>query len=204
MAEFVFRRDDDAARHFFELPRTPRPAGASTQWLCFRFRSRGMQAASPASHFAIVLRAELGRDEAGVPRTISGRGMTLGDTSAACLPARFPGAPAEAFGGARGAQIESFWPGGNFLYRNARILDEGLRDEVEYRFHLHVRDDGWCALWLADAWGVPVPGAIAAVQDHAGHPVLPGRTGVVIALGRGAETGEDWEARFSDLAWGWC
>ncbi|MCK7593137.1 hypothetical protein [Pseudomarimonas salicorniae] len=203
MARFVFRRDHEASRHFFEVPEVARPDGATTQWLCFRFRSEGMQAASPASHFAVVLRAELGRDAEGVPRTISGRGLTWGDTSQALRPASFPGAPGDRFGGARGAQIESFWPGGNFLFREARLLDEGLRDEVDYRVHLHVRDDGWCGFWLADDRGQPLPGQSASVRDHPGHPVIAGRSGVVIALGRGAETGADWEAQFEDLAWGW-
>lgn len=203
MAEFRFCRDDDASRHFFEVPVVARPAGASTQWLCFRFRSQGMQQASPASHFAVVLRAELGRDACGVPCSISGRGLTLGDTSQAVLPASCPGADRSRFGGARGAQIESFWPGGNFLYREARVLDEGLRDAFEYRVHLHVRDDGWIGFWLADAAGRPLPGHSAAVLDHPGHPVLPDRSGVVIALGRGAESGAAWQACFSELAWGW-
>ena len=203
VAEFVFCRDDEASRHFFEVPAVPQPVGASTQWLCFRFRSRGMQQASPGSHFAIVLRAELGRDEAGIPRTISGRGLTWGDTSQAQLPMRCPGADPARFGGARGAQVESFWPGGNFLYRQARILDQGLRDDTDYRVHLHVRDDGWIGFWLADDDGAPIPDCSVAVHDDPRHPVLPQRTGVVIALGRGAETGDDWEARFSDIAWGW-
>ena len=181
----------------------PRPPGCSTQWLHFRFRSEAMQRASPASHFAVVLGAELGRDAAGVPKTISGRGLTWGDTSLARLPACCPGAAAEQFGGARGAQIESFWPGGNFLYREARILDEGLRDDTDYRVHLHVRDDGWIGFWLQGEDGLPIPQCAASVQDDPGHPVIAQRTGVVIALGRGSESGERWQARFSELAWGW-
>lgn len=203
MPGFRFRRDDDAARHFFEVPEVARPAGCTTQWLSFRFRSRGMQAASPGSHFAVVLRAELGRDATGVPRTISGRGITLGDTSLAALPAHCPGAPAESFGGARGAQVESFWPGGNFLYRDACILDEGLRDDTDYRLHLHVRDDRWIGFWLVDAAGGVLSGCESAVQDHPGHPVREDRSGVVIALGRGAENGDDWDACFSEIAFGW-
>jgi hypothetical protein len=100
---FVFRRDNEASRHFFEVPVVARPAGASTQWLSFRFRSEGMQRASPASHFAIVLRAELGRDAAGVPCSISGRGITWGDTSLAQRMPSNPFAQSPAFGGARGA-----------------------------------------------------------------------------------------------------
>lgn len=204
MADFRFCRDDEASRHFFEVPEVPRPAGARVQWLCFRFRSRGMQLASPASHFAVVLRAELGRDANGRPCSISGRGLTLGDTSQAALPGRCPGAAPARFGGARGLQVESFWPGGNFLYRDARLLDEGLRDDTDYRIHLHVRDDRWVGFWLADAAGRCLPGMSAAVQDDPRHPVTPERSGVVIALGRGAESGADWEARFSEISWGWC
>jgi hypothetical protein len=204
VAEFRFCRDDQASRHFFEVPVVARPAGVETQWLCFCFRSRGMQTASPASHFAVVLRAELGRDAGGQPCSISGRGLTLGDTSQAATPAHCPGAEASRFGGARGLQVESFWPGGNFLYRGARLLDAGLRDDTDYRVHLHVRDDRWVGVWLAAADGEPLPGQHVAVQDHPGHPVLAERSGVIIALGRGAENGAFWEARFSEIAWGWC
>lgn len=202
-AEFVFRRDDEAARHFFEVPVVPRPDGATTQWLSFRFRSENMQRASAASHFAIVLRGELGRDAAGVPRTISGRGITWGDTSLAAIPADNPHAQAAGFGGAQGAQVESFWPGGNFLYREARLLDEGLRDGVDYHVHVHVNEARWVAFWLSDADGNALAGMQACVQDRETHPVLPGRSGIVIALGRGAETGEDWSARFSQIRYGW-
>jgi hypothetical protein len=118
-------------------------------------------------------------------------------------PVRCPGADPARFGGARGAQIESFWPGGNFLFREARILDEGLRDGIDYRVHLHVRDDGWTGFWLVDDCGAPLPGASACVRDDPGHPVVAGRTGILIALGRGNEQGGDWEATFSDLRWGW-
>lgn len=203
MAEFCFRRDDEASGHFFEVAEVPRPAGVTTQWLSFGFRSRGMQRNSPASHFAVALRAELGRDPSGRPQSISGRGLTLGDTSRAALPADCPGADPALFGGARGAQVESFWPGGNFLYRKARILDQGLRDDCDYRVHLHVNDDRWVAFWLADCNGVAQAGAQACVRDHAAHPVLAGRSGIIIALGRGAELGGDWEAHFFDIRWGW-
>lgn len=203
MAEFIFRSQDEARQHFFEVPEVPRPAGASTQWLSFIFRSVGMQAHSPASHFAVVLRAELGRDRHGTPVSISGRGLTLGDTSQAQLPAHCPGASATRFGGARGVQVESFWPGGNFLFREARILDEGLRDGCDYRVHLHVNDDRWVGFWLADEGGQPQGRSQVCIQDHPDHPVLPGRSGIVIALGRGPEDGGAWEARFRQISWGW-
>lgn len=200
---FVFRREHVASRHFFEVPAVPKPDGARTQWLSFRFRSEAMQQASPASHFAIVLRAELGRDQAGVPCSISGRGITWGDTSLAQRMPNNPFALSSAFGGARGAQVESFWPGGNFLYREARLLDQGLCDDTDYRVHVHVNDARWVAFWLADEAGAPIADSIACVQDEVAHPVLPERSGIVIALGRGAETGADWSASFDDIRYGW-
>ncbi len=203
MVEFRFRSQDEAHHHFLEVPEVPRPAGASTQWLSFLYRSSGLQRHSPASHFAVVLRAELGRDQNGIPQTISGRGLTLGDTSKAALPASFPGAPAQRFGGARGVQVESFWPGGNFLFREARILDQGLRDDCDYRVHLHVNDDRWIGFWLSDSQGQPRAATQACIQDHPDHPVLPGRSGIVIALGRGEERGGEWEASFREITWGW-
>src|SRR5688572_13398559 len=84
--DFDFRSTDDEARHYWYLPCTERPPLATTQWLAFRVRFHDFVRHSPASHFAVALRARLGFDEAGVPRTISGRGLTLGDTSLAHDP----------------------------------------------------------------------------------------------------------------------
>jgi hypothetical protein len=193
-AGFRFRAGDDAARHYWYLPETSRPASARCQWLRFRFRPDDFARHSPASHFAIVLRARLGFDGSGTPVSISGRGITLGDTSQA-QPAH-PLAFDPAFGGARGAQIESFWPGGNFLYHEAALLPQGLQDGIEYTVRIEVDDARRIELRIDDA--PPV-----AVVDRAAHPVIEGATGVLIALGRGAEQGEDWQASFRDIASGW-
>jgi len=202
--QFVFRSQDDAARQYFYVPEVSRPAGATTQWLCFRFRSAGMQRHSAASHFAIALRAELGFDADGQPISISGRGITWGDTSQAWAPPDNAFAVAPGFGGARGAQVESFWAGGNFLYRQARLLDQGLVDGTNYHVHLHVSDERWVAFWVLDDAGRPIdPAGHACVQDRAEHPVAPDRTGIVIALGRAPRETGPWQAEFSELEWGW-
>lgn len=186
---FLFRSRDDAARHYWYVAGTDRPPGATTQWLSFRVRFHDFVRHSPASHFAVVLRARLGFDADGVPRTISGRGMTLGDTSLA-----HNASGDAAFGGARGAQVESFWPGGNFLFRETAI-DEPLRDDRWYAVRLAVADDRRVAFVL-DA-------GRREVQDRASHPVIDDATGALIALGRGpGETGA-WHAEFADLATGW-
>lgn len=201
---FEFQHHQDAAQCFFERAELPRPAGASTQWLSFRFRSEDMQRHSPASHFAIVLRARLGRDAAGVPNSISGRGVAWGDTSLAQPLPGNPHAHAPGFGGAPGAVIESFWPGGNFLHRQARLLDEGLRDGVDYTVHVHVNDQRHIAFWIAAVDGVPPQASLLAeVQDEVAHPVLDGPTGIVIALGRGPVERGPWSACFEDIRFGW-
>jgi hypothetical protein len=187
--DFDFHSSQDESRHYWYLPEVPRPAGATTQWLAFRACFEGLVAHSPASHFAIVLRARLGFDAAGTPRTISGRGMTLGDTSLAHSPAGDP-----AFGGARGAQVESFWPGGNFLYRET-AFEEQLRDGRWYAVELHANDERWVACTL--------DGVTRCVQDRPGHPVDGHATGALIALGRGPQETGAWRARFRDLATGW-
>lgn len=193
-AVFRFRAGDDAARHYWYLPETARPASAHCQWLRFRFRPEGFVRHSPASHFAIVLRARLGFDASGAPVSISGRGITLGDTSQA--QAAHPLAFDPAFGGARGAQIESFWPGGNFLYRDAALLPEGLQDGREYAVQVEVDDARRIELRIDE-------GDAISVIDLAAHPVLADATGVLIALGRGPERGGEWQATFHGIATGW-
>lgn len=195
---------DDAASTYFHLAETPPPAGASTQWLSFRFLARDFFRHSPGSHFAVVLRACLGRDATGRPVSISGRGMTLGDTSQAIAPADNAHALNPGFGGARGAQAESFWPGGNFLWREARLLDDGLRDDVAYRIELHVSEQRWIAFRILDDDGCPLdPRGGVEVQDAAGHPVDVAATGVLIALGRGGGETGPWQVEFSEIRCGW-
>jgi hypothetical protein len=204
--DFVFRSEDDAASRYWYLPQSARPVTAgATQWLAFRMRLHAMQRHSPASHFAVVLRARLGFDVANRPVSISGRGITLGDTSLAQPPADNPHAHAPGFGGARGAQIESFWPGGNFLYRDAAVLPQGLQDGCWYRLQLHVNDERWIALQLQREDAADDVGSTenACIQDRALHPVQDDATGALIALGRGpGETGA-WQAEFRDIACGW-
>ena len=187
--DFDFRSTQDESAHYWYLADTVRPIGAATQWLAFRVRFIDFARHSPASHFAIALRARLGFDDAGVPRTISGRGMTLGDTSLAHDPHGDP-----AFGGARGAQVESFWPGGNFLFRETAI-DVPLQDDRWYTVELHVNDGRWVALTL--------DGVTRCVQDRTAHPVIADATGALIALGRGPHESGPWHAQFRDLATGW-
>lgn len=199
---FRFTHRDADAEHFFHRPQTTRPTGAATQWLCFRFRSDGMFTHSPASHWAIVLRARLGLDAAHRPESISGRGITLGDTSLAVAPADNAFAQVPGFGGARGVQVESFWPGGNFLHARAQALPEGLRDGVDYRVSLHVSDARWVAFAIAqDAAALPPPDV--CVRDRVEHPVIADATGVLIALGRGAHETGPWSVCFSEIATGW-
>ncbi len=207
MDRFELCSDDDVAQVYFHRPDVLRPPAATTQWLAFRMESDGLFAHSPASHFAVVLRARLGFDDAGRAVSISGRGLTLGDTSMAQPAADNLHALADpGFGGARGAQVESFWPGGNFLYRDARALDEGLVDGVPYRVELHVSDARWIAFRIADDEGRPLHDPERTqVQDRLSHPVAADATGVVIALGRGPRETESgaWRVRFSEIACGW-
>lgn len=186
---FEFGSTHDESRHYWYLPESVRRPGATTQWLAFRVRFHDFARHSPASHFAVALRARLGFDAAGVPRSISGRGLTLGDTSLAHNASGDP-----AFGGARGAQVESFWPGGNFLFR-ATALDAPLEDGRWYSVELHVNDERWTAFTL--------DGVTRCVQDRAAHPVIADASGALIALGRGPHESGPWQAEFRDLATGW-
>lgn len=199
-SDFIFDHGDDSASHYWWLPELPRAPGQRIQWLAFRVRPGGMATHSPGSHFAIVLRAYMGQDEHGRPLSISGRGMTFGDTSQAYpLPgnvhAQQPG-----FGGARGCQIESFWQGGNFLYRDSGLLPDGLRDEVWYAVRLEVDDDRHIALTVQPEGGAV---QIARVRDREAHPVIEGASGILIGLGRGPEESGPWRAEFRDIGCGW-
>lgn len=199
--EFVFTAADDDVFHHWYLPEVERGTGAvTTQWLSFRFRLHRMVRHSPGSHFAVVLRARLGFDPDGRPASISGRGMTLGDTSLAVPPVEGGGRRTVGFGGARGAQIESFWPGGNFLFASTGVLPQGLCDEVWYRVQLHVNDARWIAFELGQDGHAPVR---ACTRDAATHPVIAGAQGALIALGRGPHESGDWSAEFRDIACGW-
>jgi hypothetical protein len=203
-SEFEFDARDDAARNYLYLSDTARPLRAATQWLSFRFRLTDFCRHTPASHFAIVLRARLEFDATGVPTTISGRGMTLGNTSLARPVAGDRHATAAGFGGARGAQVESYWPFGNFLYRDSGVLPEGLVDSVWYRVWLHVNDERWIAFGLGREDGAEAATEVAAcVQDREAHPVRSDATGVLIALGRGANETGSWRVEFRDIATGW-
>lgn len=202
--DFVFRSEDDAASCYFHLSHTPRPHPDASQSLRFRVRLHQMVAHSPASHFAIALRAHLGFDAEGRPAWMSGRGMTLGDTSGAEPIASNPHAFEPGFGGARGAQIESFWRGGNFLYRDTALFPEGLRDDCWYSVDLKVGAQRVIEAIITDLQRSPNLEQRACVQDRAAHPVPDDDTGVLIALGRGpVETGP-WHAEFRDIrvAWG--
>lgn len=189
----------DAAPYWY-LPASDPPMRAGTQWLAFRLRLHDFVAHSPASHFAIVLRARLGFGADGTPSWISGRGMTFGDTSQAQPPAQDALARAEGFGGARGAQVESFWPGGNFLYADTGRLACGIRDGCWYAIELHANDAGWIAFRVAPDGG---SAEHASVQDRAAHPVVPGATGVLIGIGRGGQETGPWRAELRDIATGW-
>lgn len=203
--DFLIGSDHDERRHMLHVPRTERPAGADTQWLAFRFRSHGFVSRSPGSHFAIVLRCAVGRDPDGLPQSLSGRGMTLGDTSAAHVPEGDARHGDPQYGGSRGMQVESFWPGGNFLYRDSALFDDGLGESRWYRVRLAV-DDARLVTLEAGArrglWSRRVERA--RISDRADHPVVPDASGVLIGLGRdrAGETGP-WRAEFRDIAFGW-
>ncbi len=204
MLTYRLTSDDDESACCFHCARTSRVDGATTQWLSFRVRSNGLFRHSPGSHFAIVARARLGFDPKGRPSSISGRGLSLGDTSAASGAHCRGFAHHAAFGGARGVQVESFWPGGNFLWRETGRLDDGLRDGVDYHVQLHVSDERWIAYRIEGVVdGATVAAAAAQIRDAAEHPVAADATGIVIALGRGrGETGP-WQVEFSAIEYGW-
>ena len=202
--DLLFTSSDDPRQAYFHLPETARPPGMDTQWLRFRFRSEGLLSNSPGTHLAVALRARLGFSEAGVADTISGRGIALGDTSAAAPPPGHPLSDRPEFGGARGATVESFWPRGNFLYRAAGVLPDGLQDHRWYQVGVEVDEDRWIAFRIADDAGqVLHPEPLSRVQDAAAHPVIPGATGVVIALGRDLREHGPWRAEIRDLRHGW-
>jgi hypothetical protein len=197
---FRFASTDDAARCYWYRDDGAKPPGASLQWLHFRFRSLGFITHSPASHFAIALRARLGIDPAGTPVSISGRGMTLGDTSHASPGHALANAPG--YGGARGAQIESFWPGGNFLYRDAACVSQGIRDAIWYRIELSVDDARRIELRI-EAEDELARREYASVIDRLEHPVLTQAGAFLIALGRGPDESGPWVAEFDDIHYGW-
>ena len=183
------------------MPQTARPPRAHTQWLAFRLRLHRFVAHTPASHFAIVLRAQLGFDQGGRAVSISGRGMTFGDTSQAQPAAGNPYAQAAGFGGARGAQVESFWPGGNFLYQTAAVLPAGIEDDLDYAIELRVDDERVVELCVTAADGAPQR---ARIQDRFEHPVVADATGVLIGIGRGPGESGAWRAELRDIATGWA
>lgn len=200
--DFVISSDDDELRHRLYLPRTQRPGVSATQWLAFRFRSQGLLTHSPGSHFAVVLRARIEHDADGIARSLSGRGMTVGDTAQAQPPSHpLPDAP---FGGSPAMQVEVFWPGGNYLYRDTAVLCEGLQEEHWYHVQLHVNDARWVAFCVRDAQGLllhPHPGP--CVHDRAGPAERPDGTGVMIGLGRDRRETGPWRAEFRDVRHGW-
>lgn len=197
--EFDFASTDPDG-HYWYRPETLRPSHAATQWLSFRLRLHHFVAHTPASHFAIVLRARLGFDASGRACSISGRGMTFGDTSQAHPAPGNAWAQAPGYGGVRGAQVESFWPGGNFLYADAAVLPGGLQDGRWYAIELSVDDQRQVELTVTPEGSPPQR---ARVQDRAGHPVVADATGVLVGLGRGGgETGA-WRAELRELACGW-
>jgi hypothetical protein len=203
-ADFEFDSRQNEQEHFWYLPHTPRPAGAHTQWLSFRFRLERMIEHSPASHFAIVLRARLGLESNARPVSISGRGITLGDTSLATPGDDLAQDKRLKFGGSRGAQIESFWPGGNFLFRDTALQPTGLRDACWYRVHVHVGDRCWIGFGVQpEPIGEAEPGDVRGVRDLVGDSVQDDDSGLLIALGRGPCEAGNWKAEFRQIASGW-
>lgn len=202
----TFRIDsnDEPGSHFFEVPETERPEGATTQWLSFRFRCEGLTRHSPGSHFAVILLAHLVRDEAGAPLALSGRGIALGNTiEAFAAPTNLHACGHPDYGGSRGLVLESFWPGGNFLFREACVLDTPLEDGRDYVLHVHARADGWFAAWVdAEASTCERAGKVACVRDAEAHPVIPA-TGILIALARGANESGPWSVTFDRIGFGW-
>mgnify|MGYP001182398193 CR=1 FL=1 len=201
---FIFSSFNDAASHYFHIENTPRPEGGNaTAWLSFMFRSCGMFRHSPGSHFAVVLRARLGFDAYGTPREISGAGITLGDTSQAFAApdSRAFGDPA--YGGARGAQIESFRGADNFLFAASASFPDGLCDEVWYRGSVHANDAGYIAYWLEPAHRPTPNPPMPCVFDADRDAFSRSETGILIALGRGAHETGPWQAEFRDIRHGW-
>lgn len=202
--DYAISSEDDERSRLLFVAETKRPDGADTQWLAFRFRSDGLLSNSPGSHFAIVLRAALDYGADGLPVAISGRGIALGDTSQAHPPPGHPLSDLPGFGGARGMGIESFWPGGNFLFAASAVLPQGLQERFWYHVVLHVNDARWVAFRVTDEHGQllhPEPGP--CVRDAAAHPVRAGATGVLIALGRDRRENGPWRAAFRDIRHGW-
>jgi hypothetical protein len=201
--DFDFASVDDAASHYFHLPETPRPSGSATQWLTFLFRSRGMFRCSHASHFAVVLRAQLGYDKAGVPRRIHGGGITLGDTSLAWPAPDSIAIGDPAYGGARGAQIESFRGADNFLFAASGSFPDGLCDDTWYRVGVHANDAGYIAYWIDPLIRASGDPQMQCVFDPDRDETSRTATGILIALGRGPHETGPWTAQFRDIRWGW-
>ena len=199
---FRIDSDDEPTSRFFEVADVARPAGAATQWLSFRFRSEGLSRHSPGSHFAVILQARLVRDAHGRPSALSGRGIALGNTIEAFASESNTHALGHpGFGGARGMVLESFWPGGNFLYRDAVTLDAPLEDGRDYFVHIHARIDRWFSAWL-DEDDKTATSRIACVRDSDAHPVIEA-SGILIVLARGGgETGA-WSVSFDEIGYGW-
>lgn len=201
--DFDFTSSHEAVSHYFYLPETARPAGEATQWMSFLFRSLGMFRHSPESHFAVVLRAQLGFDADDVPRRIHGSGITLGDTSLAWPEPDSTALGDPAYGGARGTQIESFRGADNFLFAASAAFPDGLCDETWYRVGIHANDAGYIAYWidpLNQAAGDP---PMRCVFDAGRDEVSKAATGILIALGRGPHETGPWQAQFRDIRWGW-
>ena len=200
VGRFDFDSSREASRHYWYLPRVARVRGARVQWLDFDFRLRDFIRHSPASHFAVVLRARLGFASDGTPCSISGRGLALGDTSQATLPPVDAPGGSQGFGGSRGVVVESFWPGGNFLYRDTARLPRGLLDSRWFRVRLEVDDDRNVRYRLASDFAEPHS---AAIRDRAAHPVDVDADGALIALGRGPNETGPWSVEFRNIRCGW-
>lgn len=207
--ERVFHSGEAPGTAFLHVPRTAKPAHATTQWMQFRFCSRDFFAHSPGSHFAVGLRGEIGFDGSS-PVSLEGRGITIGHT---CGIPRDPRDPrrggclefADLPAGTRPgmSQIESFWPGGNFVYADTCRPRAGYRDGAEYRVTIHAHDSDHVAFWIDDGEGSRIDPGSEAGASTVDDPVNPVLTGYWIGLARDDDGSLPWSMLFSRLRTGW-
>lgn len=182
----------------------PKPPGATTQYLRFKFYSSGYFTKAPLGHFAVALRGDA------TPTYLDGRGIALGHTHLIDPPS-----PPN-FGGCRQysplpgpgtAQLESFFgsSGGNFVYESTcrpLAVGPGLQDYTWYTFEIHVNDGNWMAFWINDQYGNRIDaGYEPAIQDA--NPVPAGLTKIWLLAAEWPSSGTGWSVKFQDMEYGW-
>jgi len=128
-----------------------RPAGMTTQWSSFNFKSVGYPA---SEHVAFVHFVDAVLESQG---NLVGNGFTIGNISQhpsgnGCGGTNWPNVPAY------NTQVESFWVGGNALWGNTCAQNpNGLVNGTTYSFVLHANTGEWVSYSRA---GIPAPPAV--------------------------------------------